>query len=84
MKKKIPGILVIVGVVLMVLSYIIPVVVFIVRSSAGFGIIGGAGWPTFWFLYQVYGSDIGFWGAVLAVAGLIWMIIRRVKACTAQ
>lgn len=75
---KIPTILLIIGVVLMVLSVIVPVVIW-GQQGPGMGIIGGAGWPTFWMLFQQYSMWLSGCGAVLAAVAAVLLIKRRNK-----
>lgn len=78
MKKTIPKILLIAGIAMMVISFAIPFVR-IAQGSAGMGIIGGAGWPTYWLIMQESSLWLTELGAILSIVGAALLVIWRKK-----
>lgn len=65
MKNGLKLLLILVGILLVCVSVVLTLI-----SPANVSIIGGAGWPTFWFFFQKYGWIVGA-GLLLLLAGIL-------------
>ena len=65
MKNGLKLLLILLGVLLMCVSVVVTLV-----SAANVSIIGGAGWPTFWFYFQKHGWLAGL-GVILVITGIV-------------
>ena len=76
--KRVSIILLITGIFMTVISLIVPCVLIAQRGPDG-GIIGGAGWPTYWFLLRQNSLWMTELGAEMAIIGAVLPAIRRKK-----
>ena len=78
MKRLIPKILLIAGIAMLVISFAIP---FVQMAQGGpeMGIIGGAGWPTYWYRMRESSLWLTELGALMSIVGAALLVIWRKK-----
>jgi Na+-transporting methylmalonyl-CoA/oxaloacetate decarboxylase beta subunit len=77
--KKCAGIvLCLLGAAVILLSLLIPVAT-MSQTNAAIGIIGGADWPTFLFLFETRFLWLAMCGILSCVAGVVLILLNKVK-----
>ena len=78
MKKRFGIVLCLLGVAVILLSLLIPVAT-MSQTNAAIGIIGGADWPTFLFLFETRFLWLAMCGILSCVAGIVLILLNKVK-----
>ena len=78
MKKRAGIVLCLLGAAAILLSLLIPIVT-MSRMDGAIGIIGGADWPTFLFLFETRFLWLAACGGVACNAGIILILLNKVK-----
>ena len=78
MKKRVGIVLCLLGAAAILLSLLIPVVT-MSRMDGAIGIIGGADWPTFLFLFETRFLWLAVCGIVGCAAGIVLILLNKVK-----
>ena len=78
MKKRAGIVLCLLGAAVILLSLLIPVAT-MSQTNAAIGIIGGADWPTFLFLFETRFLWLAMYGILSCVAGIVLILLNKVK-----
>ena len=78
MKKRAGIVLCLLGAAAIILSLLIPTVT-MSRMDGAIGIIGGADWPTFLFLFETRFLWLAACGGVACTVGIVLILLNRVK-----
>lgn len=78
MKKRAGILLCLLGAAVILLSLLIPVAT-MSQTNAAIGIIGGADWPTFLFLFETRFLWLSVCGILSCVAGIVLILLNKVK-----
>lgn len=78
MKKRAGIVLCLLGAAVILLSLLIPVAT-MSQTNAAIGIIGGADWPTFLFLFETRCLWLAMCGILSCVAGIVLILLNKVK-----
>ena len=78
MKKRVGIVLCPLGAAAIILSLLIPIVT-MSRMDGAIGIIGGADWPTFLFLFETRFLWLAACGGVACTVGIVLILLNRVK-----
>ena len=78
MKKRAGIVLCLLGAAVILLSLLIPVAT-MSQTNAAIGIIGGADWPTFLFLFETRFLWLAMCGILSCVAGVVLILLNKVK-----
>ena len=78
MKKRAGIVLCLLGAAVILLSLLIPVAT-MSQTNAEIGIIGGADWPTFLFLFETRFLWLAMCGILSCVAGIVLILLNKVK-----
>ena len=78
MKKRAGIVLCLLGAAVILLSLLIPVAT-MSQTNAAIGIIGGADWPTFLFLFESRFLWLAMCGILSCVAGIVLILLNKVK-----
>lgn len=78
MKKRAGIVLCLLGAAANLLSLLVPIVT-MSRMDGAIGIIGGADWPTFLFLFETRFLWLAACGCVACIAGIILILLNKVK-----
>lgn len=78
MKKRAGIVLCLLGAAVILLSLLIPVAT-MSQTNAAIGIIGGADWPTFLFLFETRFLWLAMCGILSCVAGIVLILLNKVK-----
>ena len=78
MKKRAGIVLCLLGAAAILLSLLIPVVT-MSRMDGAIGIIGGADWPTFLFLFETRFLWLAACGGVACTVGIVLILLNKVK-----
>jgi Na+-transporting methylmalonyl-CoA/oxaloacetate decarboxylase beta subunit len=77
-KKRAGIVLCLLGAAVILLSLLIPVAT-MSQTNAAIGIIGGADWPTFLFLFETRFLWLAMCGILSCVAGIVLILLNKVK-----
>jgi Na+-transporting methylmalonyl-CoA/oxaloacetate decarboxylase beta subunit len=77
-KKRAGIVLCLLGAAVILLSLLIPVAM-MSQTNAAIGIIGGADWPTFLFLFETRFLWLAMCGILSCVAGVVLILLNKVK-----
>ena len=78
MKKRVGIVLCLLGTAAILLSLLIPIVTMF-RMDVAVGIIGGADWPTFLFLFETRFLWLAVCGVVGCTVGIVLILLNKVK-----
>lgn len=78
MKKRAGIVLCLLGAAVILLSLLMPVAT-MSQTNAAIGIIGGADWPTFLFLFETRFLWLAMCGILSCVAGIVLILLNKVK-----
>ena len=78
MKKRAGILLCLLGAAVILLSLLIPVAT-MSQTNAAIGIIGGADWPTFLFLFETRFLWLAICGILSCAAGIVLILLNKVK-----
>ena len=78
MKKRAGIVLCLLGAAVILLSLLTPVAT-MSQTNAAIGIIGGADWPTFLFLFETRFLWLARCGILSCVAGILLILLNKVK-----
>ena len=78
MKKRAGILLCLLGAAVILLSLLIPVAT-MSQTNAAIGIIGGADWPTFLFLFETRFLWLAMCGILSCAAGIVLILLNKVK-----
>lgn len=78
MKKRVGIVLCLLGAAVILLSLLMPVAT-MSQTNAAIGIIGGADWPTFLFLFETRFLWLAMCGILSCVAGIVLILLNKVK-----
>ena len=78
MKKRAGIVLCLLGAAVILLSLLIPVAT-MSQTNAAIGIIGGADWPTFLFLFETRFLWLAMCGILSCAAGIVLILLNKVK-----
>ena len=77
MKKRAGIVLCLLGAAVILLSLLMPVAT-MSQTNAAIGIIGGADWPTFLFLFETRFLWLAMCGILSCVAGIVLILLNKV------
>ena len=78
MKKRAGIVLCLLGAAAILLSLLVPIVT-MSRMDGAIGIIGGADWPTFLFLFETRFLWLAACGGVACTVGIVLILLNKVK-----
>ena len=78
MKKRAGILLCLLGAAVILLSLLVPVAT-MSQTNAAIGIIGGADWPTFLFLFETRFLWLAMCGILSCAAGIVLILLNKVK-----
>ena len=78
MKKRAGIVLCLLGAAVILLSLLIPVAT-MSQTNAAIGIIGGADWPTFLFLFETRFLWLAMCGILSCAAGIVLILLNKVE-----
>ena len=78
MKKRAGIVLCLLGAAVILLSLLMPVAT-MSQTNAAIGVIGGADWPTFLFLFETRFLWLAMCGILSCVAGIVLILLNKVK-----
>lgn len=78
MKKRAGIVLCLLGAAVILLSLLMPVAT-MSQTNAAIGIIGGADWPTFLFLFETRFLWLAMCGILSCAAGIVLILLNKVE-----